>query len=149
MVCAKGSLLVWAPLMFLLLLGCDDDEGGQCMCISSNQYPVYLGCEMLFTSSDVYDCSRNALLNQVYSATMYPEEARQDSVEGRVILKFEIGTDGHLSGYRATTQIGHGLEEAAISGAMTLDSLGFCPARKGCQPIEFTFTLPVSFILPG
>ena len=78
---------------------------------------------------------------------VYPDEAKAAGVEGRAILRFDVGTDG------TTTRI----EVAQSSGDARLDSAAveavraqpFVPGRQDGRAVAVRFTLPVAFRLPS
>ena len=79
---------------------------------------------------------------------VYPEEARQDSVEGRIAIAFDIFEDGTMGNYEVVLDtLGHGLAEEALRCVQALSSKGFCPARENCEAVVFHYTLPVLFVL--
>jgi TonB family protein len=135
--------------MFIGSMSCNDDEEfGGCPCSGGDQGPLYRACIYISDCSEAWSCSTNELLQTVYAATKYPVQAREDSIQGRVVVEFEIDVMGQAKNFRVQSDtLGHGIPEAAILGAMSLNELGFYPARKDCEPIEFTWTMPISFRL--
>jgi len=135
-------------LFIILLSACCKDHAEECPCYKDHQAPQYKGCE----PGTIYDidsnCSDSELLHQLASVVKYPHEALIDSVQGTVLVRFDIYEDGSIGNFTVVNDtLGHGLANAAIEAVMTLNKKGFCPARENCSPVVFTYTLPVKFVL--
>ena len=140
----KLVILIFALTM---IMGCKEDLP-PCPCLSFDQIPLYKACEPVADYSEARECAQEALLQQVYGTVKYPEQARVDSIEGRVVISFDIYTDGTIGNFLVVNDtIGYGLAQAAIEGARSLAEVGFCPAREQCEPVDFTWVMPVSFKL--
>ena len=74
----------------------------------------------------------------------YPDMAKKAEKEGKVILKATIDADGIPQDIVALTNLGFGLEEAAIE---MLRKSTFRPATKGGKPISLEVEIPVDFKL--
>lgn len=146
------KLVLLSFVCCIMYLGCCDEDGVHlCPCLDSKyQQPLYKGCdEPRISLQRAHDCSSSSILLQVYSVLEYPEEAKTDSIEGRIVISFEIGVDGHMYNFQVVNDsLGYGLADAVIQAAQTLDDPGFCPALENCIPLPSTFYLPVSFQLP-
>ena len=93
-------------------------------------------------------CAVSGLIAQIYEALKYPQEAREDSVEGRVTISFDVYVNGTIGNYEVVKDIlGYGLADAALEAIKTLNNKGFCPARENCEPILYNYSLPVLFVL--
>ena len=75
----------------------------------------------------------------------YPKEAREAGIEGRVILRAYIGTDGRVQKIRVTKRLGLGCDEVAVRYAR--QRWRFEPATVGGAPIGMWITVPVTFVL--
>ncbi|MCC6525143.1 MAG: TonB-dependent receptor [Polyangiaceae bacterium] len=62
-----------------------------------------------------------------YVPPVYPEEARKLGLEGEVILKLSVSTEGKVDAAEVATPGGHGFDEAALEAAK---GLSFEPARR-------------------
>ena len=74
----------------------------------------------------------------------YPERAKKAGKEGEVILKLTIDEKGIPKDIEALTNLGFGLEEAAIE---MLKKSTFRPATKGGKPISLLIEIPIDFKL--
>lgn len=75
----------------------------------------------------------------------YPEQARQQGVEGTVALRLTVATDGMPKGVRVSKSSGHAaLDEAAIAHVRRAR---FSPALKDGEAVPMTITFRVKFHL--
>ena len=74
----------------------------------------------------------------------YPDIAKKAEKEGKVILKATIDEDGIPRDIVALTNLGYGLEEAAIQ---MLRKSTFRPATKAGKPISLEVEIPIDFRL--
>ena len=74
----------------------------------------------------------------------YPDSAKKAGKEGKVILKATIDENGIPRDIVAVTNLGYGLEEAAIT---MLRKSTFRPATKAGKPISLEVEIPVDFKL--
>ncbi len=132
----------------LLFFGCNKNEFEICPCFEDSQAPFFKGCDQILEEAELYSCSQMVMLQTIYQNLIYPLEAIENCIQGRVVVKFEVLTSGSISGFRVENDtLGYGLKEATIEAAMTLSSIGFCPSLLDCNPIEYTYILPVTFRL--
>lgn len=75
----------------------------------------------------------------------YPESALSEGVEGRVLLSLFVRSDGKVEKAKIVETSGHSeLDNAALQAGK---GWIFEPARRGAQPIESWFKIPVKFVL--
>ena len=74
----------------------------------------------------------------------YTEEARQNRVQGSVVLSAVFGADGRLSDIRTVHGLPNGLTEAAIEAAQ---HIRFRPAMRQGRPVSVRFNLEFNFAL--
>ena len=74
----------------------------------------------------------------------YPDTAKRAEKEGTVKLQATIGTDGIPKNIVALTNLGFGLEDAAIAA---LKKCRFIPGKKKGKDAEMTVNLPIQFKL--
>ena len=118
----------------------------ECLCEQGDQIPIFKGCSNEVCDDSIYKCAEGAFLDKIYENLSYPIEARQDTIEGMVVVKFLVSEEGELSNFKTTNEpLGYGLEEAALVAARSLKNPGFYPAYKNCQAVEFEYVFPVRF----
>jgi len=75
----------------------------------------------------------------------YPEQARQQGVEGTVVLRLMVGAEGHPRNVRVVRSSGHsGLDEAAVRHVKMAQ---FAPALKAGEPTPMNINFRVRFRL--
>ena len=65
----------------------------------------------------------------------YPKEARDNKIEGKVIVQFIINEDGTPSDFVVIQGIGYGCDEAAIEAFKKMPK--WKPAKVNGQPVKF------------
>jgi protein TonB len=75
----------------------------------------------------------------------YPEQARQQGVEGTVVLRLTVRADGVPDGVRVSKSSGHtALDDAAVAHVRRAR---FAPALKDGEPVATSITFRVKFRL--
>ena len=75
----------------------------------------------------------------------YPDSARRDGKEGRVLLRVLVDDEGRTKAIEVNTSSGHEmLDQAAIAA---LRKWRFVPARASGNPIETWVKVPIEFHL--
>lgn len=76
----------------------------------------------------------------------YPPLARENSIEGKVILSFVVGADGKISQIEQVgKKLGWGLDEEAIRVVKSMPP--WTPGKQNGKPVYVKFTLPIRFQL--
>ena len=75
----------------------------------------------------------------------YPAEARNKSVQGRVIATFVVEKDGSLSGVKIVRGIGSGADEEALR--VLKASPKWHPGLQNGKPVRVQYSVPISFAL--
>lgn len=94
-------------------------------------------------------CSERALLTFVQQGVKYPAMARNNGIQGVVVVKFVVERDGAVSGIEAIRTLGGGCTEAAVKALERINTTGlrFTPGIQGDNPMRVAFNLPVKFAL--
>ena len=74
----------------------------------------------------------------------YPEEARKSEIEGTVLIRLTVGTDGKVARAEIETGVRDDLDQAAMRA---LREAQWTPAVKAGSPVEATVIVPVQFKL--
>lgn len=86
-----------------------------------------------------------ALRAYLDSETRYPEQARENELEGKVYIQFVVGTDGSLSDIRLARGIGFGCDEEALRLVRSMPAWVPGSHQGTTQPVRYT--LPIIFVL--
>ncbi|HZK61637.1 MAG TPA: energy transducer TonB, partial [Anaerovoracaceae bacterium] len=85
------------------------------------------------------------LLNFIKSNTKYPESAKAEKIQGRVIVRFVVNTDGKTEGLSVLKGV-HPLLDAEAVRVISMLS-GFRPGMQGGKPVNVWYMVPVTFTL--
>lgn len=86
------------------------------------------------------------LIKFIASNTQYPEAAKLDKAEGRVIIRFIVNTKGNVEKPVVLKGIHPSLDNEALRVVNTLK--GFIPGSQEGKPINVYYNLPITFSLP-
>ena len=114
--------------------------------------PRFPGCEGQGKSkADLKTCSEGKMLEFIYGNIKYPAVARENGIEGRVILKFMVDKDGSVSKVEVLREPGGGTGKEAERVVKLMNGMGqkWIPGKQRGKPVKVWFTLPVSFKLQG
>ena len=85
------------------------------------------------------------LLNFIKNNTKYPENARAAGIEGRVILRFIVTTEGNADGISVLKGVDPSLDAEAVRVVSMLS--GFKPGKQGGKTVNVWYMVPVTFKL--
>ena len=83
-------------------------------------------------------------INALAKSIVYPAEAKEDGVEGRVLVTFIVEKDGSVSNASVERGVDPRLDAAAVRA---VDSIAFEPGSHEGAPARVRMTLPISFKL--
>lgn len=84
-----------------------------------------------------------ALLQFVSKNLRYPEIAQEQELQGTVVLRFKVGTDGSVSDVKIEKSLSRECDQAAAAVVRKLPR--FVPAKQNGHPVPVWFRLPVRF----
>lgn len=87
------------------------------------------------------------LLNFIKNNSNYPEAAKADKIEGRVIVRFVINKNGNTEDPVILKGVNPMLDAEAIRVVSILK--GFSPGTLGGNPVNVYYMVPVNFSLPA
>ena len=87
----------------------------------------------------------NTFTKWVASKLVYPEIAKENGVQGRVILQFLVGTDGSVSDVKVVRGVDASLDKEAAR--VVASSPKWKPGRQRNKPVKVRYTFPVIFQL--
>jgi TonB family protein len=85
----------------------------------------------------------SALLNFITQNTKYPESAKTNNIQGRVILRFCITAEGGVERISVLKGVSPELDAEAIRVVSTLPA--FKPGKQGGKPVPVWYMVPISF----
>lgn len=93
-----------------------------------------------------YIGGQSQLLKDLSETITYPEDAKEKKIEGRVVVRFQINTNGTLSNCEVAYSQNPILNEAALKAVENLPGK-WEPAEVDGKPVASVFNLPVTFKL--
>ena len=88
-----------------------------------------------------------ALLEFLSKNIRYPEEARKNSIQGRVIATFVVEKDGNISNIRVVKSVDSQLDAEAIRVINSMPNWN--PGKQNGKAVRVKYTVPVTFKLDG
>ena len=93
----------------------------------------------------VFPGGDEALMKFINSSIIYPEDAKAKNIQGRVILRFAVMSDGRVDNVTVLKKIDPALDEEAIRVAKSLPS--WKPGRQQGKPVNVWYSVPITFAL--
>lgn len=88
---------------------------------------------------------QNDFTKWVFSNIVYPEIAKENGVQGRVILQFTVDKDGSVKNVKVLRGVDSSLDKEAVR--VVSSSPKWEPGRQRDKPAKVTFVFPVIFQL--
>lgn len=124
-----------------------DEDAGKIF-MSVQQMPRFDGCEDIDgTNSDKKSCAEQKLLKYIYGKIKYPTIARENGIEGMVVLSFVVEKDGSITSAKILRDIGGGCGAEALRVVNQMPD--WIPGYQRTKPVRVQFNLPVRFQLQG
>ena len=106
-------------------------------------YPDAYGA---FDKMAEYKGGQSQLLKDLSETIVYPEEAKKNKIEGKVVIRFQINTNGTLSNCEVAYSQNPILNNAALTAVEKLPGK-WEPAEVDGKPVASVFNMPVTFKL--
>jgi len=87
----------------------------------------------------------NELLKYIAANTIYPEVAKENNIQGRVIIRFCVTSKGGVSQVSVLKGVDPELDKEAIRVVNTLPT--FKPGKQGGKPVPVWYMVPITFTL--
>ncbi len=107
--------------------------------------PIFGHCKELKIYKDRRSCSDRELLGYISEHIRYPNLARQNGIEGLVVVSFVVETDGSVSTIKVLRDIGGDCGEEAKRIVSRMPK--WSPGRHNGKAVRVQFNLPVRFKL--
>ena len=110
------------------------------------EMPRFSGCEESnMSQSEKEDCSKNKLLEFIYTNIKYPKEARQKGIEGVAVIQLIIDIDGSISSSKILRDPGAG---TGVEAKRVVDLMPkWIPGKQLGRLVRLNYTLPIKFKL--
>jgi periplasmic protein TonB len=84
-----------------------------------------------------------ALIAALYKNLKYPDQAYENNIEGKVLVRFVISKDGSVTNPTITRSADPDLDRAAIDAIRKLPR--FNPGKQDGRPVDVWYSLPIVF----
>lgn len=109
--------------------------------------PRFPGCEQkAIGKSELKKCAQDEMLKFVGENIKYPAIAKENGIEGRVIVQFVVGKNGQVKNAKILRDIGGGCGNEALRVVNSMPN--WIPGKQRGRPVDVQYTLPVGFELP-
>jgi protein TonB len=93
----------------------------------------------------MYPGGQEALLLYISEHTQYPEVAKENNIQGKVIVRFCVTSKGGVDKVEILKGVDPELDKEAIRVVKTLPT--FKPGKQGGKPVPVWFMVPINFTL--
>ena len=86
---------------------------------------------------------QSEMLKYIQDNRQYPDEAKENDVHGKVLVRFIVERDGTLSDVKVMRGIGSGCDEEAVRVITSMPK--WKPGEQGGKTVRTSLTLPATF----
>jgi protein TonB len=107
------------------------------------QVPLFEECKTI-PKEKQRDCFQEMMMSHIKKHFYYPEEAQENKIQGRVVIRFIIEKDGSIN---EITSRGPNilLEDAATNVIKKMPKM--IPGKQRGKPVRVSYTVPITFRL--
>lgn len=87
----------------------------------------------------------NALVQFISKNLKYPKVCRELKIQGRVVVKFTVKSDGSIDNVRVSKSVDINLDKEAVRLVKSMPR--WTPGTQDGKPVNVEFTLPINFKL--
>ena len=110
-----------------------------CMTVSAQDTVIDETCPPQFPGGEA------ALINFLNANIVYPPQAAQDKVEGKVVVQFTVKKTGKIDNVKVLRSVRKDLDDEAVRVVKMMPD--FIPAKQNGEVTDMLYTIPVSFKL--
>lgn len=116
--------------------------------IRAEEMPSLDACAKVNDRDQKWICTQEAMLAFVYKQIKYPPVARENGVQGTVVVSFVIDKEGQLTDIEMLRDIGGGCGDEVLRIVNLLNTqMNWSPGKQRGQPVKVRVNLPVKFKL--
>lgn len=111
--------------------------------------PMFPGCAGLPDKAARKACSDEKLMRYLYENVSYPNIARENGIEGTVVVQFVVNSDGTITNIKTLRDIGGGCGDEAVRLVAGMNELPerWTPGKQRGKAVRVMYTLPIRFKL--
>jgi periplasmic protein TonB len=108
---------------------------------------TYNGEEIFVVAEEmpVFPGETKALYEAIAKNLKYPSTAKENGIEGKVMVRFIVDKDGAVKNPTVIKSVDAALDKAATDAVKLLPK--FKPGKNGGQPVNVYYTVPIAFRL--
>lgn len=123
-----------------------DDDGNMEYYISEGEIvEEFLDVYRITDQMPEFPGGEDEMMKFVQDNVVYPQQAKDAGVEGRVFVSFIVETDGSVSDVKVLHGIGHGCDEVAVEVVQSMPK--WKPGFHNGKAVRVGYMLPLSFQL--
>ena len=114
------------------------------------QAPRFPGCEAIAGDNKAKKaCADKAMLQFIYKHIQYPAIARENGIEGTVVVRFVVEKDGSIQQATVVRDIGGGCgaEGLRVVNLMNAQQKFWMPGMQRGKAVRVQFNLPITYRL--
>lgn len=113
------------------------------------EMPTFSGCAHLTDYPERKKCSDENLVTFIRNNIQYPLEAREENIEGTVVVSFVINKVGRLEDINLIREIGGetGTESLRVINLMNDLPVGWTPGKQQGKVVKVKYNIPIRFSL--
>lgn len=118
----------------------------------AEQMPRFPGCEdMAGDNKTKENCAKEKMLQYIYENLNYPAIARENGVEGMVVMQFVVSKEGRIKDIVTLRDIGANCGTQALKVVEAMNNLPqrWTPGKQRGRTVDVRYTLPIRFKLQG
>lgn len=109
------------------------------------EMPRFPGCEEFSDERVHKKCYMDKMVKFIYGNLMYPIAAKENGIEGTVVIRFIVMEDGSIENAEITRDLGYGMGEEGLRIVESMPS--WIPGRQRGNLVKVYFNLPIKFRL--
>jgi protein TonB len=111
------------------------------------EMPVFPGCDTLTDNNAKRRCTENQLMKYINKNIIYPDSARDNNIQGLVLVEFVIDTQGKVTRIKILRDIGAGCGDAVVQAInkMNTDGIIWKPGKQGGKKVLVRYRIPARF----
>jgi len=107
--------------------------------------PTVLGVDESLSKEEKSQLLEESIMNHVKENIIYPEDAKDEMVQGKVLVSFVYGEDGKVKDAEVVEGISESLDKEALRIVNSLPDVN--PAYHNGKKVPVNFKLPITFKL--
>jgi len=111
------------------------------------EMPRFPGCENESTKENIEKCATSKLYNYLYEHMVYPKKAQDKGIQGKVMVRFVVDSNGNVKNAKILRDIGGGCGDEVLKVLESMNHLTekWIPGKQGGKAVSVYFTMPVLF----